>query len=129
MLPTEKVEKVNEYRKNNFTAFVGDGLNDAPVIKTSDLGIAMGGIGSDATIEVSDVVIMTDNLSKIVNAIKISKKTLSIVKFNIIFSIVIKFFMLVLGAFGISKIWMAVIADVGVTLLLVLNSLRMMLKK
>ena len=129
MLPTEKVEKVNEYRKNNFTAFVGDGLNDAPVIKTSDLGIAMGGIGSDATIEASDVVIMTDNLSKIVDAIKISKKTLSIVKFNIIFSIVIKFFMLVLGAFGISKIWMAVIADVGVTLLLVLNSLRIMIRK
>lgn len=129
MLPTEKVEKVNEYRKNNFTAFVGDGLNDAPVIKTSDLGIAMGGIGSDATIEASDVVIMTDNLSKIVDAIKISKKTLSIVKFNIIFSIVIKFFLLVLGAVGISKIWMAVIADVGVTLLLVLNSLRIMIRK
>lgn len=128
MLPNEKVEKVNEYRKINFTAFVGDGLNDAPVIKTSDLGIAMGGIGSDATIEVSDVVIMNDNLSKISEAIKISKKTLSVVKFNILFSLIIKFSMLILGAFGISKIWMAVIADVGVTLLLVFNSLRLTIK-
>ena len=129
MLPNDKVLKVNEYKEKDFTAFVGDGMNDAPVMKTSDLGIAMGGIGSDATIEAADVVIMTDNLLKINEAISISKKTLSIVKFNIIFSLLIKFLMLILGALGISKIWMAVFADVGVTLLLVLNSLKLVIKK
>ena len=107
-----------------FTAFVGDGINDAPVIKEADLGISMGSIGSDAAIEASDVVLMHDNLSKIVVAIKIAKVTQSIVKFNIVFALGFKLLMLVLATFGFASIWMAVFADVGVTVLAVFNAMR-----
>ena len=126
LLPIDKVEKLKEIKKTTFTAFVGDGINDAPVIKEADLGISMGSIGSDAAIEASDVVLMHDNLSKIVVAIKIAKVTQSIVKFNIVFALGFKLLMLVLATFGFASIWMAVFADVGVTLLAVLNSLRIM---
>lgn len=129
MLPVDKVKKIEEFKKEAFTAFVGDGINDAPVMKISDLGIAMGGIGSDAAIEASSIVLMTDDLNKISEAIRISKKTKNIVNFNIAFALTIKFLFLLLGTFGITKIWYAVIADVGVTLLLVLNSLRLIITK
>ena len=129
LLPIDKVQKLREIKKSSFTAFVGDGINDAPVIKEADLGISMGSIGSDAAIEASDVVLMHDNLSKIVVAIKIARMTQSIVKFNIVFALGFKFLMLVLATFGYASIWMAVFADVGVTLLAVLNALRIMKKK
>lgn len=129
MLPIDKVNKVESLKKGGFTAFVGDGINDAPVMKISDLGISMGITGSDAAIEASNIVLMTDNLDKIIEAIKISKKTKRIVTFNIVFALLVKFLCLLLGVLGISKIWFAVVADVGVTLLLVLNSLRLIIVK
>ena len=129
LLPADKVKKLKEIKKDYFTAFVGDGINDAPVIKEADIGISMGGIGSDAAIEAADVIIMHDNLSKIPLAIKIARVTQKIVKFNIIFALGFKFLMLVLAYFGLASIWMAVFADVGVTLLAVLNALRIMRKK
>ena len=129
MLPIDKVNKVESLKKDGFTAFVGDGINDAPVMKISDLGISMGIAGSDAAIEASNIVLMTDNLDKITEAIKISKKTKRIVTFNIVFALLVKFLCLLLGVLGISKIWFAVVADVGVTLLLVLNSLRLIIVK
>ncbi len=129
MLPIDKVNKVESLKKDGFTAFVGDGINDAPVMKISDLGISMGITGSDAAIEASNIVLMTDNLDKITEAIKISKKTKRIVTFNIVFALLVKFLCLLLGVLGISKIWFAVVADVGVTLLLVLNSLRLIIMK
>ena len=129
LLPIDKVQKLREIKEKSYTAFVGDGINDAPVIKEADLGISMGGIGSDAAIEASDVVLMHDNLDKIVTAIKISQVTQKIVMFNIVFVLGFKFLMLVLATFGLASIWMAVFADVGVTLLAVLNALRIMKKK
>lgn len=129
LLPIDKVNKVNEIKEEDFTAFVGDGINDAPVIKLSDVGIAMGGVGSDATIEAADIVLMKDDLTKIPLAIKISKTTTKIVNFNIVFALTFKLLMLVLATFGYASIWMAVFADVGVTLLAVLNTLRIMKKK
>ena len=129
MLPIDKVNKVESLKKGGFTAFVGDGINDAPVMKISDLGISMGIAGSDAAIEASNIVLMTDNLDKITEAIKISKKTKRIVTFNIVFALLVKFLCLLLGVLGISKIWFAVVADVGVTFLLVLNSLRLIIVK
>lgn len=129
LLPIDKVEKLKEIKKTTFTAFVGDGINDAPVIKEADLGISMGSIGSDAAIEASDVVLMHDNLSKIHLVIKIARITQRIVKFNIVFALGFKFLMLILATFGFASIWMAVFADVGVTLLAVLNALRIMKKK
>ena len=129
LLPIDKVQKLREIKEKSYTAFVGDGINDAPVIKEADLGISMGGIGSDAAIEASDVVLMHDNLDKIVTAIKISHITQKIVRFNIVFALGFKFLMLVLATFGLASIWMAVFADVGVTLLAVLNALRIMKKK
>ena len=129
LLPIDKVQKLKEIKKVSYTAFAGDGVNDAPVIKEADLGISMGGIGSDAAIEASDVVLMHDNLNKIVTAIKISYVTQKIVMFNIIFALSFKFLMLILATLGFASIWMAVFADVGVTLLAVLNALRIMKKK
>ena len=124
LLPQDKVDILNSYKKNTKVAFVGDGINDAPVIKLADVGIAMGGIGSDATIEASDIVLMQDKLEKLVDVIKISKTTKKIVLTNIIFAISFKVIMLILAIFGITPIWLAIFADVGVTLLSVLNSLR-----
>lgn len=128
LLPTQKVERVEELMKDKTVrgklAFVGDGINDAPVLALSDIGIAMGGVGSDAAVEAADVVIMTDEPSKIAQAVKISKKTLRIVYENIVFALGIKFLVLAMGALGLATMWDAVFADVGVTVLAILNSTR-----
>lgn len=129
LLPQDKVNILEEYKMKNKTAFVGDGINDAPVIKCADVGIAMGGIGSDATIEASDIVLMKDDLSNLADAIKISKITKKIVLSNIIFAIMFKIIMLVLAILGITPIWLAVFADVGVTIISVFNSLRIFIKR
>lgn len=129
LLPIDKVEKIKEYQKQGLVMFIGDGINDAPVIKTSDIGVSMGSLGSDAAIEASDIVIMKDDLSKIKTAHNISKLTKRKVKESIIFALIVKFIVLLLGVFGISTIWMAVFADVGVTLLAILNVLTIMWKK
>ena len=128
LLPDGKVEKVEELMKDKSEkgklVFVGDGINDAPVLALSDIGIAMGGLGSDSAIEAADIVIMTDEPSKLGTAIKISKKTMSIVKQNIVFAITVKILVLILTAFGIGTMWEAVFADVGVSVLAIINSLR-----
>ncbi len=129
LLPADKVEKLEEIKKNDMTAFCGDGINDAPVIRLSDVGIAMGGLGSDAAIESADIVLMKDDLTKIPRAIKISKLTDKVVKINIVFALGVKLLMLVLATFGCATIWMAVFADVGVTLIAVLNALTIMKRK
>ncbi len=130
LLPDGKVEKVEsllkEKSRKGKLAFVGDGINDAPVLAISDIGIAMGGLGSDAAIEAADVVLMTDEPSKIVKAIHLSKKTMRIVKENIIFAIFIKILVLVLSAFGLSTMWEAVFADVGVSVIAIINALRVL---
>ncbi len=125
LLPSDKVEKVEELIDGkNIIAFVGDGINDAPVLSRADIGIAMGAMGSDAAIEAADVVLMDDNPLKIATAIKISKKCLSIVKQNIWFALGIKALCLILGAVGIANMWLAVFADVGVMIICILNSFR-----
>ena len=129
LLPVNKVQKLKEIKGESFTAFVGDGINDALALKEADLGISMGSIGTDAAIEASDIVLMHDNLNDISKAIKIARITQNIIKFNIVFALCFKFLMLVLATFGFASIWLAVFADVGVTLLAVLNSLRIMKKK
>lgn len=129
LLPTDKVEIVKQLSENNLLAFVGDGINDAPVIKLADIGISMGKVGSDAAIEASDIVLMHDNLNKIPIAIKISRYTKKVMKFNIVFALLTKLIVLILGVFGITSIWMAVFADVGVTLIAVLNTLSILKKK
>ena len=133
LLPQDKVCKVEELMSQNDVlgklAFVGDGINDAPVLALADIGIAMGGVGSDSAIEASDIVIMTDEISKISSAIKLSKKTMLIVKENIIFAIAVKILVLLLTALGVSSMWQAVFADVGVSVIAILNSLRVLLSK
>ena len=128
LLPDEKVKKVEELlkqkNKNGKLIFVGDGINDSPVLAMSDIGIAMGGLGTDAAIEASDIVLMTDELKNIPKAIKISKKTLRIVKENIIFAIGVKILVLILTGMGISTMWEAVFADVGVSVISVINAMR-----
>ena len=128
LLPADKVEKLEELfsqkSKKGKLAFVGDGINDAPVLARADIGIAMGGLGSDAVIEAADIVIMTDEPSKIATAMKISKKTLKIANQNIVFAIGIKIIVLILSAFGIATMWAAIFADVGVTIIAVLNAFR-----
>ena len=130
LLPDGKVEKVEELLKEKSPkgklAFVGDGINDAPVLAISDIGIAMGALGSDAAIEAADVVLMTDEPSKIVDAIHLSKKTMRIVKENITFAILVKVIVLILSAFGLSTMWEAVFADVGVSIIAIINALRVL---
>ncbi|MBS5966768.1 MAG: cadmium-translocating P-type ATPase [Finegoldia magna] len=127
LLPQDKVEIVKDLiEKGRKVAFVGDGINDAPVLALSDVGISMGQIGSDAAIEASDVVIMTDEPTKIAQAIKISKKTLKIAKQNAYFAIGVKIIVLILSALGLTNMWAAIFADVGVTVLAILNSFRAM---
>lgn len=130
MLPQDKYTKLEEELKNNNTSkkisFVGDGINDSPVLARADIGISMGGIGSSSAIEASDVVIMTDELSKITEGIKISKKTNRIIKQNLIFAIGVKILVLVLSILGIATMWQAVFADVGTTLITILNTIRIL---
>ena len=128
LLPDGKVKKVEELlhdkTQKGKLVFVGDGINDAPVLAISDIGVAMGGLGSDAAIEAADVVIMTDEPSKLVDSIKLSKRTMRIVKENIIFAIFVKILVLVLSAVGIATMWGAVFADVGVSIIAIINALR-----
>ena len=128
LLPDGKVEKVEELLKTcsekGKLAFVGDGINDAPVLAMADIGIAMGGLGADSAIEAADIVIMTDQPSKIISAMKLSKKTMRIVRENIVFAIGVKVLVLVLTALGLSSMWQAVFADVGVSVIAILNALR-----
>lgn len=130
LLPADKVQKMEELfitrSPKGKLAFVGDGINDAPVLARADIGIAMGGLGSDAAIEAADVVIMTDEPSKIATAMKISKKTLRIVKQNITLALAVKAVVLILGAAGIASMWAAVFADVGVAVLAILNAIRVL---
>ncbi len=130
LLPQDKVEKVeklmNQKSDRGKLLFIGDGINDAPVLAIADIGVAMGGVGSDAAIEAADVVIMTDEPSKVSSAIKISKKTMRIVRENILFAILVKVAILILSAFGIASMWAAVFADVGVSVIAILNALRIL---
>jgi len=129
LLPGQKVEALEKIYKNTSSngkiMFVGDGINDAPVLARADIGVAMGGVGSDAAIEAADVVLMTDEPSKLKDAIKIAKKTHLIVSQNIVFALLVKFIVLILAAFGVSNMWQAVFADVGVSVIAILNSMRM----
>ena len=128
LLPQQKVAQMEQFKKEMHPGgklvFVGDGLNDAPVLAQADVGVAMGGVGSDAAIEAADVVLMTDEPSKLISAIRISKQTHKIVWENIVFALAVKLVILVLAAFGIATMWAAVFGDVGVTILAVLNSIR-----
>jgi Cd2+/Zn2+-exporting ATPase len=130
LLPHEKVEILEKLieKKNpkSKLAFTGDGINDAPVLSIADIGVAMGALGSDAAIEAADVVLMTDELSKLAQAVDISRFTCKIVTQNIIFSLGVKIVFLVFGAFGIAAMWEAVFADVGVCLLAILNCMRIL---
>ena len=130
LLPADKVTFMDEIvtsqqsTANSQTLFVGDGINDAPVLARADIGIAMGGLGSDAAIEAADVVIMDDQPSKIALAIRIARRTLSIAHQNVYFAIGVKVAVLLLATFGLATMWLAVFADVGVTVLAVLNAMR-----
>lgn len=131
LLPEDKYKLLEEEIKENSvgkTAFVGDGINDAPSLALADVGISMGGVGQASAIEASDVVIMTDDVSKINNGVKISKKTSKIIKENLVFAIGVKVLVLILSAFGIASMWQAVFADTGVTLLTILNTTRILKK-
>ena len=133
LLPGDKVEKVEELLKQKSKkgklVFVGDGINDAPVLARADLGVAMGGLGSDAAIEAADIVIMTDEPSKLCTAMQISQKTLGIVRQNIVFTLTVKLIVLLLGALGLASMWLAVFADVGVAVLAILNAIRILQTK
>lgn len=130
MLPQDKYnafeEIINKKDEKSKVAFVGDGINDSPVLARADVGISMGGVGSESAIEASDVVIMTDNVSKILDAIKISKKTCRIIRQNLVFAITVKVLILFLSTIGLSGMWQAVFADVGVTILTIFNTLRIL---
>ena len=133
LLPNEKVSVAQKLKENlnkgEAMAFVGDGINDAPVLSMADLGIAMGGLGSDAAVEAADVVILDDDISKLLTLKKISKKTIRIAKENIVFALGIKIAVLILGALGIATMWLAIFADVGVSILAITNSLRTLFLK
>ena len=128
LLPQNKVEEVDKLLKekgeNELLCFVGDGINDAPVLMKSDVGISMGGVGSDAAIDASDVVLMRDDLSAIPLAKKIARKTMAIVRENIIFALGVKLVILILSALGIANMWIAVFGDVGVAVIAILNAMR-----
>ena len=128
LLPADKVthleELLQQQSAGHTLAYVGDGINDAPVLARADIGIAMGGLGSDAAIEAADIVIMTDEPSKLPAAIRISKRTMAIVRQNIVFALGVKVLVLILSAVGYSNMWMAIFADVGVCVLAILNSMR-----
>jgi Cd2+/Zn2+-exporting ATPase len=131
LLPQQKVEKVDELRAqkrktSGVLAFVGDGINDAPVLALADVGVAMGGLGSDAAIEAADVVLMTDEPSKLAEAVGIARFTKRVVWQNICFALGIKALFLMLGALGLASLWEAVFADVGVALLAIVNAMRVM---
>lgn len=126
MFPDNKLEFVKETMKDNHVAFVGDGINDAPTLAVSDVGIAMGGLGSDASIEAADVIVMDDSLVKIPRAIAYAKKTMNIIKTNIVFAIGVKILVILLGVFGIANMYLAIFADVGVSVLCILNSIRLL---
>ena len=130
LLPEDKVNQVErllgETSEKGKLAFVGDGINDAPVLTRADIGIAMGAMGSDAAIEAADIVLMDDKPSKIASAIRIARKTMRIVWQNIIFALGVKFAVLVLAAVGLATMWLAVFADVGVAILAILNAMRCM---
>ena len=125
-MPADKVAKLKELKKNGSTAFVGDGVNDAPVLVAADTGFAMGALGSDAAIEAADVVIMDDQPSKISLAITSAQRILKIANQNIYGAIIIKVATLILGAFGLANMWMAIFADTGVAMLCVMNSMRLL---
>lgn len=129
LLPEDKVHAVEKLLKDGKLLFAGDGINDAPVLALSDVGIAMGALGSDAAIEAADVVIMTDEISKVPEGIKIARRTMSIAYENIIFALFVKVLIMVLGALGLINMWVAVFGDVGVTFIAVLNSMRLLLGK
>lgn len=132
LLPQNKLEKLEELlqqQKIGKIMFVGDGVNDAPVLARADIGVAMGAMGSDAAIQAADLVIMDDSLEKIVVAINIAKQTMQVVKTNIVFVLTVKFMVLVLGFFGLASIWLAIFADVGVSVLAILNSMRLLIRK
>ena len=128
LLPDGKVKQIEALlagkRGKEKIAFVGDGINDAPVLTRADIGIAMGSMGSDAAIEAADIVLMDDDITKIASIVRIAGKTLRIVKQNIVFALVVKALVLCLGAFGMANMWEAVFADVGVSVLAILNSMR-----
>ena len=128
LLPGDKVDRVEQLlaqnAKGELLAFVGDGINDAPVLSRADIGIAMGALGSDAAIEAADIVLMDDDPARIATAIKISRRTLGIVYQNIVFALAVKAACLVLGAMGIANMWVAIFADVGVMVIAVLNAVR-----
>ena len=130
LLPADKVDRVEDLLKQKSEkgtlVFVGDGINDAPVLARADIGIAMGGLGSDAAIEAADVVLMTDEPSKIATVMRIARKTIRIANQNIVFALGIKFLVLILGAFGYANMWAAVFADVGVSVIAILNAIRAM---
>ena len=128
LLPADKVGQVEKLlgarNEKEKLAFVGDGINDAPVLTRADIGIAMGSMGSDAAIEAADIVLMDDDIRKIASLVKIARKTLGIVKQNIVFALAVKALVLLLGALGMANMWEAVFADVGVSVIAILNSMR-----
>ena len=130
LLPADKVAKVEELLEQKSEkeklAFVGDGINDAPVIARADVGLAMGGLGSDAAIEAADIVIMDDRIEKVPLAVRIARRTVRIAWQNIIFALAVKLATLLLGALGYAEMWMALVADVGVCLIAILNAMRAM---